>query len=153
MTEYSIGGQERGGPEANEGIADIPQNRTLLVEQLTKEAPIKPEVVYDLKTVDEVFNHFQPKFEIEFSDAEGSPVTETIQFHNLADFGKKGIIKQSEFLQELNNEELNYLQFIRVLKSNKILQKVLADPTAKEAYIASMQILINELDETLKKDE
>lgn len=153
MNEYSIGGQERGGAQASEGIADIPQNRTLIVEQLTKDAPVKPEITYDLKTVGEVFDHFQPKCEVEFQDAEGSPVTENIQFQNLSDFGKKGIINQSKFLQDLNDEELNYQHFMKVLKSNKILQKLIADPTAKEIYLAAIQTLINELEDATKDNE
>lgn len=43
--------------DASEGIAEIPQNRTLLVEQLTKDEPVAPEVVAGLTNIDEVFAH------------------------------------------------------------------------------------------------
>lgn len=55
--------------DASEGIAEIPQNRTLLVEQLTKDEPVAPEVVAGLTNIDEVFAHFRPEIDIEFADA------------------------------------------------------------------------------------
>lgn len=69
--------------DASEGIAEIPQNRTLLVEQLTKDEPVAPEVVTGLTNIDEVFAHFMPEIDIEFSDAEGAPVEENFRFHNV----------------------------------------------------------------------
>ena len=42
--------------EANEGIADIPGNRTLMVNQMTAEEPGVPEIVDHLYTIEDVFN-------------------------------------------------------------------------------------------------
>ena len=39
LGNYGIGGNEV-KIDASEGIAEIPQNRTLLVEQLTKDEPV-----------------------------------------------------------------------------------------------------------------
>lgn len=58
LGNYGIGGNEV-KIDASEGIAEIPQNRTLLVEQLTKDEPVAPEVVAGLTNIDEVFAHFQ----------------------------------------------------------------------------------------------
>ena len=52
--DYGIGGNEV-NVDANESIADIPSNRTLLVQKLTDEAPVSPETVYGLQTVEDVF--------------------------------------------------------------------------------------------------
>lgn len=57
LGNYGIGGNEV-KIDASEGIAEIPQNRTLLVEQLTKDEPVAPEVVAGLTNIDEVFAHF-----------------------------------------------------------------------------------------------
>ena len=57
--DYGIGGNEV-NVDANESIADIPSNRTLLVQKLTDEAPVSPETVYGLQTVEDVFEHFSP---------------------------------------------------------------------------------------------
>lgn len=45
---YGIGGNEV-KVDANESIAEIPSNRTLIVQKLTDEAPAAPESVYGLK--------------------------------------------------------------------------------------------------------
>jgi len=146
MYEYGIGGQERKGNNANEAIADLSLNRTLLVQQLTAKPPVQPEVVYNLKNVDEVFAHFQPDLEVELADAEGSPVNETFRFRQLSDFGKRSLINQSKFLQALNAQTDTYQKLAKQLKSNKILKTALENAEAKQAYIAALQLLISELE-------
>lgn len=51
---YGIGGNEV-KVDANESIAEIPPNRTLIVQKLTDEAPAAPESVYGLETIEDVF--------------------------------------------------------------------------------------------------
>ncbi len=70
MDTYDIGGSEVKG-DASEAISEIQQNRTLLVEKLTAEAPVKPEIVQGLTKIDEVFEHFKPQIDIDFQDSEG----------------------------------------------------------------------------------
>ena len=146
MMDYGIGGNERKTDNANEGIADIPQNRTLFVSKLTNEPPAKPQMVYDLKTTDEVFAHFQPDAELEFQTADGSFANETLRFKSLGDFGKKGIINQSEFLQTLNTQATDYQQIVRQLKVNRILKAALEKPESKAALLGVLQTLIDELE-------
>ncbi len=147
MQEYGIGGQEVKG-DANEAIADIPQNRTLMVEKLTADAPIKPEIVSNLKNVDEIFEHFKPEIEVEFEDEDGGSKEETLHFKGLSDFGIKGITKQSEFLQGLADQKEQYFKVIKQLKSNKLLRKALEDQETKEALLHSMYALIKEIEES-----
>ncbi len=85
LGNYGIGGNEV-KIDASEGIAEIPQNRTLLVEQLTKDEPVAPEVVAGLTNIDEVFADFRPEIDIEFADADGAPVEENFRFQNVGDF-------------------------------------------------------------------
>lgn len=104
LGNYGIGGNEV-KIDASEGIAEIPQNRTLLVEQLTKDEPVAPEVIAGLTNIDEVFAHFRPEIDIEFSDAEGAPVEENFRFQNVGDFSVKKMTEQSPFLSGLNAEK------------------------------------------------
>jgi predicted component of type VI protein secretion system len=149
MYNYDIGGQERKG-EVNEGISEIPQNKTLLVEKLTDDPPLSPEIVTDLKNISEVFEHYKPQKEMEFDTAEGSSVNEVISFRSLADFGKSGIVNQSAYLNELNAQCQDLQKFVRQLKSNKILKSMLENKEAKASYIATIQALINELEQAEK---
>ncbi|WP_128548711.1 hypothetical protein [Larkinella soli] len=146
MFNYGIGGNERKTDNASEGIADIPQNRTLFVSKLTNDPPMRPQMVYDLKSTEEVFAYYQPSAELEFQTAEGNFINETFQFRSLGDFGKKGLINQSSFLQDLDAEATEYQQIVRQLKVNRILRAALEKPEAREALVGVLQTLIDELE-------
>ena len=60
---YGIGGNEV-KVDANESIAEIPSNRTLIVQKLTDEAPATPESVYGLETIEDVFQRFEPTVDL-----------------------------------------------------------------------------------------
>ena len=146
MFDYGIGGQER-KLNVSESIVDIPQNKTLLIEKLTADPPIRPEVVDGLKTVGEVFAHFKPEQAVDFDTADGSTISETLRFNSLADFGKKGVIAQSSYLQELNMTFDDFQKYVRQLKSNKILKTMLENPDGKAAYVSAIQAMIRELED------
>jgi hypothetical protein len=147
MDTYGIGGVERKVDNAAEAISDIPLNRTLLIEKLTSDPAVRPEVVHGLKNMDEVFQHFQPEVEMEFETEEGSSVNEVLKFQSLAHFGKQGIISQSPFLQNLNSEVIDLQKMIKQLKSNKIFRTVLENQDAKEQYLSALKALVQELEE------
>lgn len=144
MAIYDIGGSEVKA-DANEAMSELPQNRTLMVEQLTKEPPIKPEIFEGLKSIDEVFEHFSPAVEMEFQDSEGGSRKETLHFKNLGDFGIKGITSQSEFLKGLTAQKEQNQKIIKQLKTNKLLQKALENEEYKAALLNSINALIKEL--------
>lgn len=141
---YGIGGNEV-KTDASEAFADIPQNRTLMAEKLTKDAPVKPEVVHGLQTITDVFAHYKPELNLDFEDADGGSKKETLNFRGLEDFGVKGIINQSEFLKNNAVQKEEYLKVIKQLKSNKILKAALTDPDAKQALLDAIQGMISEL--------
>lgn len=141
---YGIGGNEV-KTDASEAFADIPQNRTLMAEKLTKDAPVKPEIVHGLQTVEQVFAHYKPEVAIDFEDAEGQTKKETLSFTNLGDFGVKGITEQSEFLKDNASQKEEYFKIIKQLKSNKILKSALSDPDAKKALLDAIQGMVAEL--------
>jgi hypothetical protein len=146
MYNYGIGGQERKLDNAQEAITDIPLNRTLLVQKLTADPPLRAQIVEGLRTPEAVFAHFKPQVEVEFEKENGTIVPETLQFESLGDFGKKGIINQSNFLQSLATETDDLQKLLRQLKSNKILKSALDTPETKAAFLAAIQSMIAELD-------
>ena len=134
--------------EVNESIIEFPQNRALITEQLTYNEPPKPEIVRGLKTVDEVFEHYKPKVDVEFQNSEGGTKKEALSFNNLADFSVKGLTAQSEFLQELDMQKNEYQKIIKQLKTNKQLRQVISDIESKKALLNSILALLKELEAT-----
>ena len=57
LNDYQVGGNAV-KMDASEGIADIPMNRSLFVQKLTANDPVRPEAVYNLKTVEEKMDQF-----------------------------------------------------------------------------------------------
>lgn len=143
---YGIGGTEV-KREAAEALQEIPQNRTLMVEQLTEHPPVKPQMVKGLKSINEAFEHFSPNMEMTFTDSDGLESKETLNFKTVGDFGKNGIINQSEFLKDLDTEKEQYIKVVKQLKTNKILRLALADPDAKAALLETIGGLLEELKE------
>lgn len=145
ILEYGIGGNEV-KTDAAESVANIPENRSLIVEQLTADEPVVPEAISGLTTIEEVFSHFSPNLDIQFEDADGQPVTENFSFKSVADFSVKNMTENSTFLNDLNMEKEFYEGLIKQLRSNKVLQRVLENAESKEAFIAALRELKTELE-------
>jgi len=139
-----IGGNEVKG-DANEALSSIPQNRTLIAGKLTPDAPVKPEVIEGLRTIEDAFEHFEPKIKIPFEAKDGGTKNEELSFENLGDFGKKGITNNSVFLKELEIESDQYKKMIKQLKTNKILKAALEDADAKQSLVETIDALIEEI--------
>jgi len=144
-SNYGIGGTEV-KTDASEAFVDIPLNRTLMAEKLTKDAPVKPEIVHGLQTVEQVFAHFKPELNVDFENADGQSIKETLGFSNLGDFGTKGITAQSTFLKDNAAKKEEYLKIIKQLKSNKILKTALANPEAKQALLDAINGMVADLE-------
>jgi hypothetical protein len=144
MNQVEIGGQLV-PQQSFEAITQISSNRTLLVQQLSTK-PTKLEPITGLKTVDEVFEHFKPSAKVEFETADGKPINEELNFNNLGDFGKDGIISQSEFLTESKTQQETYQKVAKQLRTNKILKSALQNPETRQAFLQSIEAMIQEID-------
>ena len=144
MFNYGIGGNEV-KVDASEAISDIANNKTLLIQKLTENDPARPEAVYGLKTVEEVFNHFKPECKVEFETADGSNKSEEFRFANVGDFGVKRIIEQSKFLTGLNTEVDQYSKISKQFQTNKVLKTLVDNPESKQALITSLSAMLHEL--------
>ena len=132
--------------KAEASLAAIPERRTLVLAQLTDRPAAKPEMVYELEKMDDVFNHYKPEKKIEYQNEEGASINETIEFRNLSHFTKKSFIQRSNFLAGLSQKQKDHQTFAKRLQSNRTLQAVLNDPEKKAAYITILKSLIQELD-------
>lgn len=144
ILDYGIGGNEV-KIDSSEAIANIPENRSLIVEQLTADEPVTPKAVKGLSTVEEVFEHFSPNIDVEFENEQGQPVKENFSFKTVADFSVKNMTENSDFLKDLAMEKDFFEGLIKQLRSNKVLQRVLENAESKEAFIAALKELKSEL--------
>ena len=145
MNEVEIGGQLV-PQQSFEAITQISSNRTLLVQQLTSK-PTKPEPITGLKTIEEVFQHFKPNAKVEFQTPEGRTVSEELKFNNLGDFGKDGLVAQSGFLTDTKEQQETYQKIAKQLRTNKIVKSALQNPETRQAFMQSIEALIQEIDE------
>ncbi len=148
MFNYEVGGNEV-KVDANEAINEIQANKTILVSQLTEEEPIQPETVEGLKTLEDVFRHFKPSIAIEMNNADGESIKEQLRFAKLDDFTPKGITRQSAFLNSLKIQQEQYTKIMKQLKSNKVLQTMLANPDTKDAIINALKQVTTELESSV----
>lgn len=144
LLEYGIGGNEV-KIDASEAIANIPENRSLIVEHLTADDPVNPEAITGLTSIEDVFNYFTPNIDVEFENEEGQPVKENFRFKTVADFQIKNMTENSPFLNNLSMQKEFYEMLIKQLRSNKVLQRVLENAESKEAFIAALTALKSEL--------
>lgn len=135
--------------EANEGIADIPGNRTLMVNQMTAEEPGVPEIVDHLYTIEDVFKYFDPNIDVNFLDKEGQDVTENFQFSNVGDFSVKSMTQRSPFLNNLSIRKEFYEKVVKQLRSNKVLQRVIANNDTKAVMLIILKELKKQVEESL----
>ena len=129
-----------------EGFVEISPNKTLFIQKLTNEAPIKPELTEGLQTVEEVFNHFKPNVDVELAKEDGSTTKENFAFSGLGDFDPKNLTNQSTYLKNLSLENDAYLKIIKQLKTNKSLKNVIENPETKTAFINALKALAFELE-------
>ena len=130
-----------------EGFVEISPNKTLFIQKLTYDDPIRPEIVEDLQKVEDVFAHFKPSCDVELDKEDGSSIKENFQFGGLGDFDAKNLTNQSAYLKNLNLEYDAYLKIIKQLKSNKSLANVVQNPDTKAAFIDALKSLVSELEE------
>lgn len=152
MATLSSGDQRKLGfiyetvESSQEAMDGVPKNRTLLAADLTDLPATRPEFNYECETVDDVFENYKPSVKMEFTDAAGGAVNEELHFNNLADFSKKAITQQSDFLRALEAQQKNYGTFAKRLQNNKVLQRVLTNPETKEAYITMLRSMLQDLE-------
>lgn len=145
MNEVELVGGQLVPQQSFEAITQISSNRTLLVQQLN-EKPGKPEPITGLKTIEEAFQHFKPGVKVEFETAEGKPVKEELQFNNLGDFGKEGLIAQSDYLSDTRTQQDTYHKIAKQLRTNKILKSALQTAESRQAFLQAIQAMMEEID-------
>lgn len=135
---------------AQDGIIEFPQNRTLYADQFTDVAPNTDEdrEGFKAKSMKEVFEHYQPSKEgIALETEEGGTVYENFEFRQIKDFEDEQLIEQSELLSGKKAKIDAYNSVIRQLEKNKTLRNTLKDDSSKENLKNALKALLTELED------
>ena len=111
--------------------------------------PGVPEIVDHLYTIEDVFKYFDPNIDVNFLDKEGQDVTENFQFSNVGDFSVKSMTQRSPFLNNLSIRKEFYEKVVKQLRSNKVLQRVIANNDTKAAMLIILKELKKQVEESL----
>lgn len=135
--------------EAQDGVIEFPQNKTIYADQFTEGGPRNDEdrKAFKATSMKAVFGHYHPKKEVELKMENGGSKFEDFQFESLKDFEDDQLIAHSELLREEkgNIEALNAI--ITQLEKNKALRNALKDEAARGNLANALKALLAELEE------
>lgn len=135
--------------EAQDGIIEFPQNRTLYADQFQDQPPVSDEdrEGFKPKNMKDVFEHYQPVKEgVALETEEGGAVYEDFAFKQIKDFDDDQLIAQSALLSGVQSKIDAYNAVIRQLEKNKTLRNALKDAQAKGELKNALEALLAELD-------
>ena len=135
---------------AQDGIIEFPQNRTLYVDQFTDEAPNTDEERegFKPKNMKEVFEHYQPSKEgIALETEDGGSVYENFVFRQIKDFEDDQLIEQSAQLSDKKAKIDAFNAIIRQLEKNKPLRNALKDAASRGNLITVLKSLLQEIEQ------
>ena len=139
--------------DAQDGIIEFPQNRTLYADQFTDEAPNTDEERegFKPKNMKEVFEHYQPsKTGVALETEEGGAAFEDFEFKSIKDFEDEQLIAQSELLSTDKGKIDAYNAVIQQLEKNKTLRNTLKDDTARGNLTNALKALLAEIEDAEK---
>ena len=135
---------------AQDGIIEFPQNRTLYADQFTDQPPVTDDdrETFKPKNMKDVFEHYHPSKEgVALETEEGGAVYEDFEFKSIKDFEDESLIANSELLGKEKAKIDAYNAVIRQLEKNKTLRNALKDAQAKGDLKNALAALLAELED------
>lgn len=135
---------------AQDGVIEFPQNRTLYADQFTDVVPNTDEdrEGFKAKSMKDVFEHYQPSKEgVTLTTEEGGAVYEDFEFRQIKDFEDEQLIAQSELLSGKKAKIDAYNSVIRQLERNKTLRNALKNDAARDDLKNALKALLAELED------
>jgi hypothetical protein len=136
--------------ESSAKVSLIDQNKTLMIDQYTTDVEAgAPEFVEDIHNIEDACEHFKPKVDVTFSDAEGGSVDETLHFGELRDFeaqgGKGRLVQNSPFLSGVKEQIDTNAKIRKSIEQNRKLRDILKDAGSREELKEMLQGMLDEL--------
>lgn len=128
----------------------IDNNKTLYIDQFT-DFPGDPELVQNVRTIDDAFQTFKPSVDVTFEDEEGGSVDETLSFSEIRDFeareGKGQLVKNSPFLSGVKSKIDVNADMRKNIEKNRKLRDLLKDATSRGELKSVLTALLAELED------
>ena len=136
--------------ESSAKVSLIDQNKTLMIDQYTSDVEAgNPEFVEDITNINDAFEHFKPKVNVTFTDAEGGAVEETLKFGEIRDFeaqgGKGRLVQNSPFLSGVKEQIDTNVKIRKSIEQNRKLRDILKDAGSREELKEMLQSMLDEL--------
>lgn len=136
--------------ESNAKVSLIDQNKTLMIDQYTSDVEAgNPEFVEDITNINDAFEHFKPKVDVTFTDAEGGAVEETLKFGEIRDFeaqgGKGNLVKNSPFLSGTKEQIDTNVKIRKSIEQNRKLRDILKEAGSRGELKEMLQSMLDEL--------
>ena len=137
--------------ESSAKVSLVDQNKTLMIDQYTTDVDAgNPEFVEDIQSIGDAFEHFKPKVDVTFTDAEGGAVDETLKFGELRDFeaqgGKGRLVQNSPFLSGVKEQIDTNVKIRKSIEQNRKLRDILKDAGSREELKEMLQSMLDELE-------
>lgn len=146
MAKFILGATERVKKDESIPVELLPSNKLLYAAKLNndEDADATPVRCNNLK---EVFEKFQPSFNVDMESENGEPVNADFQVRAMKDFTSKELIEKNDQLRRMYYGKEILTDLDQQLKKNNALKKVLADPDKKQALLKVMQYYVDLLGE------
>ena len=136
--------------ESSAKVSLIDQNKTLMIDQYTTDVEAgNPEFVEDIHNISDAFEHFKPKVDVTFTDAEGGAVEETLKFGELRDFeaggGKGRLVENSPFLSGVKMKIETNTKIRKSIEQNRKLRDILKEAGSRAELKDMLQSMLDEL--------
>ena len=136
--------------ESSAKVSLIDQNKTLMIDQYTSDVEAgNPDFVEDIQNINDAFEHFKPKVDVTFTDAEGGAVEETLKFGEIRDFeaqgGKGNLVKNSPFLSGTKEQIDTNVKIRKSIEQNLKLRDILKEAGSRSELKEMLQSMLDEL--------
>ena len=136
--------------ESSAKVSLIDQNKTLMIDQYTTDVEAgNPEFVEDIQNINDAFEHFKPKVNVTFTDAEGGAVEETLKFGEIRDFeaqgGKGRLVQNSPFLSGTKEQIDTNVKIRKSIEQNRKLRDILKEAGSRAELKEVLQSMLDEL--------
>lgn len=136
--------------ESSAKVSLIDQNKTLMIDQYTSDVEAgNPEFVEDIQNINDAFEHFKPKVDVTFTDADGGAVEESLKFGEIRDFeaqgGKGNLVKNSPFLSGTKEQIDTNVKIRKSIEQNRKLRDILKEAGSRSELKEMLQGMLDEL--------